>query len=60
MNTHSGQMTDYGIYPDRTAAQGAAQQTLWQSCAKRTKRALVDLPQAVTLGAGRKEQALAI
>ena len=48
MNTHSGQMTDNGVCPKRAAAQGAAQQTLWQSCAKRIERALVELPQEVT------------
>ena len=55
MNAHSGQMTDNGTYPEWAAAQSAAQQTLWQSCAKRIERALVELPQEVTPRAGRKE-----
>ena len=41
-------MTDNGSYPERAAALGAAQQTLWYSCAKRIERALVELPQEVT------------
>ena len=41
-------MTDNGTYPERAAAQGAAQQTLCRSCAKRIERALVELPQEVT------------
>ena len=48
MNAQSGQMTDNGSYPERAAAQRAAQQTLWYSCAKRIERALVELPQEVT------------
>ena len=48
MNGPSGQMTDNGTYPERAAVRGTAQQTLWQSCAKRIERALVDLPQEVT------------
>ena len=59
MNAHSGQMTDNGTYPERAAAQGAAQQTFWQSCAKRIERVLVDLPQKVAPRAGRKKQVLA-
>ena len=48
MNAHSGQMTDNGIYPQRAAAQGAAQQTLCCSCAKRIESELVEPPQVVT------------
>ena len=39
------QMTDNGAYPERAAAQCAAQQSLWHSCAKRIGRLLVDLTQ---------------
>ena len=55
MNTHSGQMTDNGTYPERAAAQCAAQQTRYLSCAKRTERAPVDLPQKVAPRAGQKK-----
>ena len=51
MNDKSGQMTDNGTYPERTAAQGAAQQTRYLSCAKRIERVLVDLPQVVAIRA---------
>ena len=55
MKAHSGQMTDNGTYPERAAAQCAAQQTRYLSCAKRIERALVDLPQEVAPRAGRKK-----
>ena len=48
MNGQNGQMTGSGTYPKRAAAQRAAQQTLWYSCAKRIERAFVELPQEVT------------
>ena len=59
MNAKSGQMTGNGTYPQRAAAQGAAQQTRYLSCAKRIERAQVDLPQKVAPRAGRKKQVLA-
>ena len=47
MNGPSRQMTGSGTYPERAAAHGAAQQTLWYSCAKRIERELVELLQEV-------------
>ena len=48
MNRQSGQMTDNGSYPERAAAQRAAQQTLCLSRAKRIESALAEPPQVVT------------